>query len=268
MTIEENLELLEQTKTSLRTAINAKGGSVAIQQPFSSYTEAVSSLPEKNFVRYLSNSSNFAIDIPSGTTAIRRGFEGLTELTGLTIPNTVERLVLNVFAGTKIRTITLPSSIIYLGGSEFKGCTSLSSATINCSVVSATMFSGCTALKDVSMPSVGQIATGAFSYCTNLSSVTIPDSCSSIGENAFYNCKSLKTVNIGTGCTSIGNRAFYGVYPNTVTLETMTITAPTPPTLGTDAINTSITAIYVPADSVAAYQAAWTAYETKIQAIS
>jgi hypothetical protein len=55
---------------------------------------------------------------------------------------------------------------------------------------------------------VTAIGYNAFSYCTNLTSVTIPDSVTSIAEYAFYGCSSLASVRIPDGVTSIGDRAF------------------------------------------------------------
>ena len=49
---------------------------------------------------------------------------------------------------------------------------------------------------------------GPFNYCSNLASVTIPSSVTSIGDLTFYECDSLTSVTIPNSVTSIGNEAF------------------------------------------------------------
>ena len=72
--------------------------------------------------------------------------------------------------------------------------------------------------------SVTSIGEWAFSHCTGLTSVTIPNSVTSIGEDAFFDCTGLTSVTIGNSVTSIGEGAFFScsgltsvTIPNSVT---------------------------------------------------
>ena len=49
----------------------------------------------------------------------------------------------------------------------------------------------------------------AFRYCTNLTSITIPDGVTSIEGVAFYRCTNLTSITIPDSVTSIGGQAFY-----------------------------------------------------------
>ncbi len=54
------------------------------------------------------------------------------------------------------------------------------------------------------------IGNAAFTFCSDLTSVTIPEGVTSIGDDAFYGCDSLTSITIPEGVTSIGGDAFYG----------------------------------------------------------
>ncbi|MDD6851218.1 MAG: leucine-rich repeat protein, partial [Bacteroidales bacterium] len=72
-------------------------------------------------------------------------------------------------------------------------------------------FRGCSGLTSVTIPnSVTSIDAYAFRGCSGLKSVTIPNSVTSIGASAFYNCSGLTSVTIPNSVTSIGNYAFQG----------------------------------------------------------
>lgn len=70
-------------------------------------------------------------------------------------------------------------------------------------------FSNCTGVTSVTIPnSVTSIENNAFVSCTGLTSITIPNSVTSIGERAFSGCSDLISVTIGSGLISIGNFIF------------------------------------------------------------
>ena len=67
----------------------------------------------------------------------------------------------------------------------------------------------CSGLTSVTIPnSVTSIGDGAFYGCSGLTSVTIPNSVTSIGDYAFSGCSGLTSVTIPNSVTSIGDSAF------------------------------------------------------------
>ena len=70
-------------------------------------------------------------------------------------------------------------------------------------------FSGCSSLTSVAIPnSVNEIGSSAFSGCSGLTSVTLPNSVTSIADWSFAHCSGLTSVTIPNSITSIGNAAF------------------------------------------------------------
>ena len=72
--------------------------------------------------------------------------------------------------------------------------------------------------------SVTTIGESAFTFCSNLTDIVIPNSVTSIGRRAFYDCSGLTGIVIPNSVTSIGSGAFSGcssltsiVIPNSVT---------------------------------------------------
>ncbi len=87
--------------------------------------------------------------------------------------------------------------------------------------------------------SVTSIGNAAFYGCTNLTNFTIPDSVTSIGAGAFDSCTSLISVTILDGVTTIGYSAFiYCTSLTSITIgngvttigDTASMVAPTLPT--------------------------------------
>lgn len=102
--------------------------------------------------------------------------------------------------------------------------------------------------------------TDAASY--GLTTYTIPDNVTSIGDWAFSYCKSLESVTIPKNVASIGNEAFSD--GNRLTLYCKPTT---PPKLISDFSYTYIAKIYVPHSAVDAYKSAdeWSEYANRIE---
>lgn len=103
-------------------------------------------------------------------------FENFTNMTSVTIPNTVTKIVYyafrNCYALTSLR---IPSSVNNIGVDAFRNCISITSLTIDTGVqyIGASMFSNCSGLTSVTLPSsITSINGYAFSGCTSLNSIT------------------------------------------------------------------------------------------------
>ena len=70
-------------------------------------------------------------------------------------------------------------------------------------------FSWCTDLTEITIPEgVTSIGNHAFRGCSSLTQITIPEGVTSIGDHAFSECSSLTQIAIPEGVTSIGDHAF------------------------------------------------------------
>ena len=114
--------------------------------------------------------------------------------------------------------------------------------------------SDCSGLTSVTFPnSVTSIGECAFYDCSGLTSVTIPNSVTSIGEWAFYNCSRLTSVTIGNSLTSIGKHAF-----DCENLTTVVSLIENPYKIGNDVFSQNTTknaTLYVPVGSSEKYKA-------------
>ncbi len=72
-------------------------------------------------------------------------------------------------------------------------------------------FSRCSSLTSIKIPEgVTSIGKQAFSECEKLTSIKIPEGVKSIGDHAFEGCYNLTSINIPKSVTNIGDLAFYG----------------------------------------------------------
>jgi len=161
-------------------------------------------------------------------------FNGCSNLTEVTIPNSVKHIGVNAFYGCSglqsvtipegviriekftfnkcegLTEITIPNNVTSIGWGAFAGCSNLTSLTIPNSVktIGESAFVGCVGLTSVDIPnSVTRIEYGAFIKC-GLTSITIPDGVTSIAGETFGNCAGLTSVSIPNNVTAIDKLAF------------------------------------------------------------
>lgn len=129
------------------------------------------------------------------------------------------------FSGcSELTNVTLPNTVTSIDGFAFKDCSGLTSISIPDSVTSIGeyAFSGCSGLTNVTIGK-GVICIGeyGFSDCSGLTNVTIGKGVTSIGNHAFDGCNGLTNVMIPDSVTSIGFHAFEGC--NTSLYDTTTV---------------------------------------------
>lgn len=80
-----------------------------------------------------------------------------------------------------------------------------------CRIIRAGAFSFCQDIHTITLPKgLSNISDKAFYGCKNLSSVNLPESINHIGNWAFLNCKKLNTITLPGNLTYIGESAFRG----------------------------------------------------------
>ena len=162
----------------------------------------------------------------SVTSISAEAFWQCNRLTGVTIPNSVRSIGRDAFNGcTGLTDVTIPNSVTSIDTDAFYGCTGLTKVYINnLEAWSSISFSNsisnpCTyahhlflngeEITSLTLPnSITTIKDFAFSGCTGLTDVTIPNSVTSIGSYAFQGCTGLTDVTISAA--SIGSYAFSG----------------------------------------------------------
>ena len=177
-----------------------------------------------------------SVDVLGSVTAINDyAFRGCAKITDFAIPSTITTsLGMGIFAGTSIKSITIPKSYVYMGssvasGSFAAGCDTLEEIKVEygnaaykavdgvmytldgvvCALPGGKKFENDTFIvkegEDIAKLRV-------FSFLNNIKKVILPDSMTTLQQNAFRDCYGLEEVVLGAGLTTINSYVFQDCY--------------------------------------------------------
>ena len=150
----------------------------------------------------------------------KNAFPGCEKLKVITIEESVTTIGENAFAEcTGLQTINWETNkvkdfeaptFIFSGSGSSEGMTVFFSKNVN--NIPAYLFFKCTNLSTIILSeSITTIKDGTFAWCEGLrGTLSLPDSITSIGNQAFMRCDNLEAVIIGENVTDIGDYAFAG----------------------------------------------------------
>lgn len=175
-----------------------------------------------------------SIVIPNSVTSIGNyAFCGCYRLASVSIPNSVTYIGYYAFCDCyDLASVTIPNSVTSIEYNTFQNCIHITSVSIPESVTSIGQFAfnNCKNLTSVTIPNtLNYIANGAFGGCpikylsidkeeycsrayfgTEIETLIIGNSVTSIGSKAFFQCLGLSSVTIPNSVKSVGGDAFSG----------------------------------------------------------
>ena len=168
------------------------------------------------------------------------------------------------FFDTNLTSVTIPESVKYIGGSVFNGTPIYENSDNwqddvlyidNWLIQAKSDVAGKVTVK----PGTRGIAGWAFMNCVNLSSVVIPDGIKNIGYMAFGNCKDLSSVTLPASVSNISAK----VFDNCLSLDYIYLESAQPPVINVNCFSSS-PVVYIPFGSLNAYKStAWKEYDLR-----
>ena len=152
------------------------------------------------------------IKIPRMVEEIDEGaFGWIPNLEQVTMGNEVKKIGGRCFSECKsLKNITLSKKLEYLGEMAFNECYNLQSMYISTPIIKNKTFNFCQRMTNIVIEKTRIIEAEAFSSCTQLSEIKIPNSVELIEGYAFSNCSGLTNIVIGKGLVVIETGTFSG----------------------------------------------------------
>ena len=200
------------------------------------------------------------VTIPNSVTNIGYcSFFNCPGLTSITIPNSVTSIGSYAFDGTKWY-YNQPDGLVYAGkvAYNYKGEMPANTTIVleegTLGIAGSAFAWWCSGLTSITIPnSVTSINDQAFYGCTGLTSVTIPNSVTSIGGSAFSGCSGLSTLIIGSGIETIDYSVFVEC-PNLEDVYCYAVNVPSTETNAFEMSNPESATLHVPDASLNAYK--------------
>ena len=217
-------------------------------------------------VTVVAATNTFDFNLTTGTITKYNGTDTVVVIPSKINGVTVTTIGTDAFLGLNITSVTIPGSVTEIGANAFAGCTNLTSVTYGGDWSNLTIQSGNPAVQDaaneqlfdfaftpdntaviviryegtaadVTIPSrykgkpvtmidhaafhnsavtsvtipdsVTSIPDSAFGFCSQLTNISIPNSVTYIGFSAFNSCTSLKSITLPSSLSTIQSYAFY-----------------------------------------------------------
>ncbi len=162
-------------------------------------------------------------------------FSSCFSLASITIPNRVTSIGDAAFSGCRLASITIPDSVTSIGNDAFRECTSAVSLTLGSGVTSmgSCAFYECLSLERITVDENNQYYSSdlygvlfnkdktkliQYPAGNKRAEYIVHDSVTSIGSYAFYKCSNLTSITIPDSVTNLDNYAFAYSYFTSITI--------------------------------------------------
>ena len=163
-------------------------------------------------------------EIKQGVKIICHEAFSCSQIEKVSLPDSLLLIGGQAFCGCKnLKSIVIPNNVYRIGVQGFYSCESLCLINLSQSVnyIDDYGFSGCSSLCHIVIPeNVDVLENNLFSFCKSLESVELPENLTKIGSNVFWNCKNLQSIMIPKNVNEIEDNPFRGSGITEVTCKT------------------------------------------------